>query len=733
MRRAVASARGRLVRWTARRDPALAALRKAVRVTLVACVGFFVCRYAVGDATMATYATFGVIALGALADVSGPPATRTRTLLAALPVGLVLVTVGTLLSAHTWSAVLGILVVGFLVSFASVGGSQLVGLATGLQLFYILPCFPPYAPETLPQRLIGLTVGILLLTVADRLLLPAPAPPTFAAKVADAAGAVARFLTAVRTAPGAGHGELAALAATATAGLRLTAMPAARRPTGPGRRDRGITHAAASVRIIRERTGLLDELLSAPGTPPTELTGRLLAAIDGTLISSADALRGTAPPPTGAELVTAIGTYLDRRAGWVAEHGDGAELPAVVRAGVAARGVAESALGLVAGVRATLGAAPEPGAATPPTAWYARDSTARLWWMRLRGHLTPRSVYLQNALRLALGLALARTLVDVLDLSHGLWVLLATLTLMRTSLQASGSALVPAAVGTLAGAVFSAGLLIAIGDNLAVYAALLPVAMVVAFAAGPMFGPPYAQGGFTVVVAMLFAQLAPASWQLAGDRLVDVLVGGLIGLATGAAVWPRGGAMEIRRIATATLRAGAHDIVRTVDALTGFRPPTLQRPRTATLGTLFESTFAQYRSEPAHDDTDWLGVLEVTVRLGGDAEILLGRHQGCTRLPWSGLAARLDEFARLVAGDYRQIATAVDEREPATCHSAELVSRLHTHPLGVNFAAHPYEALRALDAWGWLYALSYDLGRVERALDRAGPAAAPAPSVARAT
>ena len=40
-------------------------------------------------------------------------------------------------------------VLGFAVAFAGIGGPRLVGLATGTQLLYILPCFPPFDPGSL--------------------------------------------------------------------------------------------------------------------------------------------------------------------------------------------------------------------------------------------------------------------------------------------------------------------------------------------------------------------------------------------------------------------------------------------------------------------------------------------------------------------------------------------------------------------------------------------------------
>ena len=64
--------------WLRRRDPGLVVVRRAARVTLVACTAFYVCRYVIGNAGMAPYALFGAVALGALSQIPGSPAQRAR-------------------------------------------------------------------------------------------------------------------------------------------------------------------------------------------------------------------------------------------------------------------------------------------------------------------------------------------------------------------------------------------------------------------------------------------------------------------------------------------------------------------------------------------------------------------------------------------------------------------------------------------------------------------------------
>jgi hypothetical protein len=106
--------------------------------------------------------------------------------------------------------------------------------------FYILPCFPPYALDTLGARLAGIAVGTALLAVADRLLWPEPAPSHVAARIADTAGRVAAYARALaprlRDGRSNGSDDLGAEAEAAAEGLRLRDRGRGRRalPLRPG-------------------------------------------------------------------------------------------------------------------------------------------------------------------------------------------------------------------------------------------------------------------------------------------------------------------------------------------------------------------------------------------------------------------------------------------------------------------------------------------------------------------
>ena len=389
----------------ARLDPGRAALRRAARVTIAACLAFYPLRYGLDDPTTAVYALFTTIALGALSDVQGAPATRTRTYLAALAAGALLITAGTLAAVDTLVAAAGMLVVGFVVAYAGIGGPRLVGVANGLQLFYILPCFPPFAPDTLDQRLLGLAAGGALVVAADRLLWPAPGPPPPGARLAVAADRVAGYADALRSVlhdPDRGSGPAPAArrdALAAVARLRLADIPLPERPLGPGVRDRSLLAAGAATRVTAARIADLADLLAESGRAPHPRTADLLGATADVFARLAAALRAGAPMPVATtDLDLALQRYGAERGRHLA---DGTRPATNLRAGLAAVAVGEEARLAALAAGGFLGAPPPDPASTPPALWFLQASRAELVRHRLRAHLTPRSVYLQNAVRLA--------------------------------------------------------------------------------------------------------------------------------------------------------------------------------------------------------------------------------------------------------------------------------------------------------------------------------------------
>ncbi|MBU2668486.1 FUSC family protein [Actinoplanes bogorensis] len=644
-------------RWVRKRDPQLVVVRRAVRITLVACLGFYFCRYVLGSAAMAPYALFGVVALGALSQIPGSPRQRARTLIAVLPVGWVLVTLGTLLSVDTWAAAAGMFVLGFAVSFVGVGGPRLVGLAAGMQLLYILPCFPPYDPGSLPERLAGLTLAVVLLAVAELVIWPDPTPPLYRHRLADAVSALAACLDALAdhwsgavpsgppaaptpdglaaptpgglaaptpsgpageptpdgpAAPAPGPERLAELFTTATEAadaLRPSRLPPTERPASAGQRDRALASAAGTARLMLGRA--LDlaftdhrEAVTGPAA------AKLLRTVAGCVDATGAWLRAEGPLPDTTLVAAAI---TDFRVARMNTDPNGLP-PDRLRLGALALSLGEWTKSLVFAVRLAAGEPPGHPDPTPPSAqpglfWYAYRRTPALWWHRLRENLTPRSVAFQGALRLAAALAVARLIAGVLDLSHGFWVLLTILTVLRASAAETRSTLRPALIGTVAGSIVAA-LLLLLGLDPIVYVIALPVVMIAGFAAGPLLGLGWSQALFTLVITLVFAQFTPVDWTLAEQRVADVLLGAAIGVLIGLFAWPRGGAGELRRAAGTFLAASAAVVRETVAVMADGHEPGDAMPKARRAGQLAEASYALYQSERHPSATlDWQATL----------------------------------------------------------------------------------------------------------------------------
>lgn len=609
-------------------DDRVQALRRAVRITAAATVGFLPLVYWLDAPVAALYALFTPIALGALSPLPGSGRDRASLVVRALPWALGLVALGTALAVSTAAAVGGMLVVGFVLSFGAAGGPRPAAAAPGLQLFYILASFPPYAPDTLPERLAGVLVGGVLLVTAESLLLPAPAVASCRLRLAEALDlAASAAVQAARR--GAVDGAAARRLRAAGQELRMSRLPPSVRPAGVGRTDRALAQTAMAVRR------LLDQLAGSVRWPadraaPEAASALLLREVADACRGSARALRGRGPAPGPAALSEVVADFLRTRA----STGDTADDAAVAveRRRSAVLAVAVPALIAQTAVAVGAGAREVPPGIPREQFWYADEPTVRLWLRRLAGNMTAQSVVLQSALRTAAGLGAARLVAGTLDLQHGFWVLLAVLTLGRTTVRATWSAVRAGILGTFFGASAAGLLVLGVGDAPGVYAMIMVPLMLLAFAVGPVAGTAWAQGLFTVLVATAFAQLSSASWRIAETRMLDVLTGCAVGLLCGVLAWPAGARKELRRSVSDLLRSVAPLVPATAGALVpapersggdggaaGTVPVSAQElDRAVHRLRLAEAAYAQCRSEPGGaggGGPDWLAALNSAVHV----------------------------------------------------------------------------------------------------------------------
>ncbi|MFY1688678.1 FUSC family protein [Plantactinospora sp. WMMB782] len=759
-----------VVRWLRRRDPDFRVLRRGARLALVAAAGLFGGRYGLDNPLLGLYTLFGAIATGLISQLPGGPIQRARTLLAALPVALFLVTAGTFLAVDTWIAAAGMLVVGFVIPFAGVGGPHVLGLATGLQLFYIAASFPPYQPGTLPARLAGVTLGVMLLVVAELLLWPDPTPPGYRHRLGGAAGSAAHLLDLLSGLPAARPVDRVELsrrrAATARAmdGVWLARIPPTERPASAGRRDRALRHGD---RLLRQLLHHAYRIADDPGEVRDEVRARgrdddlaeLLRQSAAVLHDAGRMLCGGAEPvgmARLAELESRIRELYDRPSTVPTDD----RAPDRLRREAVSLRAADQAHAFGVAARIAVGLRPPARSPAGPELdefWYAHRSPLVLYWQQFRFHLTTRSVYLQGALRVAVALAAARVVAGFLHLNHGFWVLLAVLTLMRTSAVDTRNALRPVLSGTLLGAAVGTLLLLGAGESPQVLLVTLPVAMVLTFTVGPLLPQFGGQALFTVLFVTVFAQAGPPNLEIAGARLLDVAVGAVLGVLAGLLLWPKGSSGELRRSVGRYLAVSAAAAEEVTQALAGrpVRQDAVGTARQHPVGTgrqdavgtarqhpvgtgrqdpvdaarqawiLAEASFLQYqleRDDPRLPPVNWQAALVAGqhLHLGAVARLRRGGRARLTRV--QDAAGPLDDLAGRLRRRYTDLAQQLsagrlDRPVAPPGPPADFADRVRAAlDAGESRAA----ALNLVDVELWLTGAGADLARIQPADATAG-------------
>ena len=196
------------------------------------------------------------------------------------------------------------------------------------------------------------------------------------------------------------------------------------------------------------------------------------------------------------------------------------------------------------------------------------DPPAVALWRRLVSHLSFRSVWFRNAVRGSAGLALAVTIVEVTDVEHGFWVVLGTLSVLRSNALGTGATALRAIGGTAVGFVVGSAIMIGVGGHTVALWALLPVAVLVSGVAPSMISFAAGQAGFTLVVVILFNIIVPTGWRVGLTRIEDVAIGCGVSIVVGLLFWPRGAMAALGRALADAFVASSGYLADAVDRLT---------------------------------------------------------------------------------------------------------------------------------------------------------------------
>lgn len=429
--------------------------------------------------------------LSVVVDPGGPYLQRARRIAVAAVAGAAAgIVVGGQIHGRGWLAVVVLMVIAGVSALLSTAGN--VASVTGLQLlvYSILGTGPlgTIRPEWLPPAgvLAGASWGILLL--APSWLLSPRGPQQRA--VAAAYRALAAMMQAIGTSEFAARRRavIAALNAAYDSLATHRAMSWGRDPE----QVRLLSLLAQTHALAEAATTLADE----GRRPPADATGLLDAA--------ASAMAGTGPlPPIPA-------------------------FPAATAGERALRAALTSMISVLAGRR-------EPEPRQRPAVAGSRPG----WRQRLRDaaeRLVPGRLARIFGARVVLSVGVATVVSEILPVPRPYWIMLTVAIVLRPDFGSVFARGVQRGIGTVAGAVAGAVILAVVpyGPLLlvpsAALAALLPYGRTRNFGLFSMF--------LTPLVVVLIDLLTQVGWRLAGDRLIDTLIGCAIALLIGYAPWP---------------------------------------------------------------------------------------------------------------------------------------------------------------------------------------------------
>jgi uncharacterized membrane protein YccC len=278
-----------------------------------------------------------------------------------------------------------------------------------------------------------------------------------------------------------------------------------------------------------------------------------------------------------------------------------------------------------------------------------------------------RSVWFVNSARGAVALAVAVAVADLISLQHGFWVVLGTLSVLRTNAASTGSTAIRALGGTALGFVIGGALLLAIGSTSTALWVVLPIAVfVAAYAPGTA---PFAigQAAFTVTVAVLFNLLVPVGWTVGVVRIEDVAIGCAVSVLVGGLFWPRGLSAVVGDDLADTFRSGGSYLTQAVGWASGLETT---QPQSAVAAVTSASRLDDaLRGFLAEQGSKRIEMRELWRLVGGSMRLRLTAHS-ITTLPREPggdrlMSAALTDRAATLADWYGQLAELVGKpREP---------------------------------------------------------------------
>lgn len=584
-------------RWVRARDPGLLTVKRAARGAVFMPLVFAVAYLAFSDRQVSLFAAFGSFALLLLVEFPGRPRVRLISYLSLWAVGAVFFVLGTLVSTTEIAAVCATGLVAFVVLFMGIASPQVASSSTAALLTFVLPVSVAGPASAIGPRLLGWAIAGALSIPACLLIWPAPWHDDLRRHLSETMAALARLVSAL--ADGRQSSETVDAVTGALDHLRTQFDKTTYPPTGAVHGAVALTKLVGRLQWAASNTNLVCS--NVPAVEGTASPRTLLYVTAETLASCAELVcDGKAHPVEDPAVVRAVQDSA-RRLNELIDVDRETELATLLDEPVDSPAPPEPHTGSGAGVRGTaeitsridptfhariLGMATlmiadgtlEAAGAVPvvdlPSHIATAGSTRQVLARRVRSHLSFHSVWFRNSLRGAAGLALAVAVVELTNVEHGFWVVLGTLSVLRSNAFATGSTALRAVTGTAVGFVIGSAIMLGIAGHLVLLWVFLPVAVLVSGAAPLTASFAVGQAGFTVVVIILFNIIEPSGWKVGLTRIEDVTIGCLVSVAVGLLFWPRGATAALGRALSESFVCNSTYLAAAVEWLTTTDPET---------------------------------------------------------------------------------------------------------------------------------------------------------------
>ena len=601
----------RAAAWVRAKDPDRLAVKRSVRAAVFLPLVFGLDHLLLSNSPQTgLFAAFGSFALLLLVDFRGRPRTRLVSYLALFLLGNCFIAVGTLASTQKVAAVAVMAVVAFAVLFAGVVSPLAATGSTAALLTFVLPVAIAQPATAVGPRLLGWALAGAFCIPACMLVWPSPWHDNLRRRLAATVSAVGKVATA--WALGDPDPKVKASLTEELSRLRGEFRATPYPPTGAVAGAVALAILMGRVEWMAGSSALISDDAGAFASGPARLvmsqvaeTLRLSASLicdgggypvdDPQVVKMVQDATRRLQQVIANELDAEVSTLIDPKGAGVGPGPDPL-ITAGLNPAFRARGLAIAAE-MVAG--ASLRAAGSEPAQDSKRGVFEQRSR-RQFWQQFRSYLSFGSVWFRNAVRGATALALAVAVVEVTNVEHGFWVVLGTLSVLRSNALGTGATALRAVAGTAVGFVAGAAIMIGVGSHLLLLWVLLPLAVLAAGVAPSMISFAAGQAGFTVLVIILFNIIVPTGWTVGLTRVEDVGMGAAVSVMVGLLFWPRGATAALGRALSDAFVESSGYLADAVDRLTTQSRDVDTRPAQRAADTAYlrlDDAFRQFLAE----------------------------------------------------------------------------------------------------------------------------------------